>query len=168
VTEGLDLADRCATVVQALGWLNWEPNYSRAISELWRLAERYLFLDVRLGGRNGVASVGEQKLALTGEWDGKTVTPYVTVDWPSFAGLLVELHPATILGYGYWGTPSGTVIGIDCEICFATFALEKDVNGRIGNPPTVCIDLPLLWPVTLAKQVRLLPGSQLGVLVPQE
>lgn len=168
VTEGVDLPDNYANVVQALGWLNWEPKYSAAIAELWRLTDCFLFLDIRLVADQESAVIGRQKLALFGEWDGKTTTPYVTVAWPHFASMLVGLKPITLLGYGYWGKPSETVMGINHEVCFATFVLEKAPRGRAEGLPRVCVDLPLTWPPALAPQVELLPPSQLEILAPQQ
>lgn len=166
VTQGTKLPDRYATVVQALGWLNWEPDYARAIDELWRLTDRYLFLDVRLVAQHDSATIGQQRLALTGDWDGETTTPYVTVAWPFFAALLVDLQPVTLLGYGYWGKPAETVMGVDQSVCFATFVLEKAPVRVETRLPTVCIDLPLAWPAALAERVDLLPAPQLDALVP--
>lgn len=167
VTRGSGLPDRYATVVQALGWLNWEPEYSKAIAEVWRLAERYLFFDVRLVAQDDHARIGKQKLALTGDWDGEATTPYVTVAWPLLAVLLVNLQPMTILGYGYWGEPAETVTGVDHEVCFATFVLEKAPVGEEPRLPTVCLDLPLAWPAALAEGVTVLPPAELNALVPQ-
>lgn len=167
VTQGSELPDRYATVVQGLGWLNWEPEYARAIAELWRLTDRYLFLDVRLVAQGERAAIGKQKLALTGDWNGEAITPYVTVAWPGFVVLLVDLQPITILGYGYWGKPAETVININRDVCFATFVLEKTPTGEAPRITSVCLDLPLDWPVALAERVTLLPAEQLDVLVPE-
>ncbi len=168
ITWESGLQDRYATVVQALGWLNWEPEYAKAINELWQLTDRYLFLDVRLVAQAEHAKVGKQKLALTGEWDGEATTPYVTVFWAGFAGLLVDLQPIAILGYGYWGKPSETVMDVDQEVCFSTFVLEKAPVGEKPKLSTVCLDLPLAWPAVLADGVTLLPAAGLDALVPQQ
>ena len=45
---GLPLEDRFADVAVALGWLHWEERYAGALSELWRVAGRYVFFDLRL------------------------------------------------------------------------------------------------------------------------
>ncbi|MDA2932770.1 class I SAM-dependent methyltransferase [Acidobacteria bacterium AH-259-D05] len=163
---GLPLSDRYADLVQALGWLHWEPGYQEAIKELWRLTSRYLFFDVRLMTEPDQAVNGKQQLALMGSWDGKTTTPYICLAWPLFAELLVGLQPITILGYGYWGRPAETVVGVDQEICFATFVSEKAPTGVELRQPTACIDLPLAWPTSLVDRVDLLPAAQLEALVP--
>lgn len=164
--QGINLPDRYATVVQALGWLNWEPEYARAIAELWRLTDKFLFLDVRLVGQRDALVIGKQKLALAGEWDGETTTPYVTVSWTSFAPLLLNLRPTRLLGYGYWGRPAETVTGVSKQVCFAAFVLERASHGECAELPTICVDLPIPWPPELSGQVELLPSDRLVSLAP--
>lgn len=159
--EGLPLRDEAADVVQALGWLHWEPRYRDALGELWRLARRRLFFDVRLR-EAGEDRVGQQRLALSGEWDGETTTPYVCASWPRLAGDLVALGPARILGHGYWGAPADTAVDVDESVCFATFVLEKGEAER----PQVCLDLPLEWPAESRETVELLPTAELEELAP--
>lgn len=164
VAHGIALSDRCATVVQALGWLHWEPRYEAALAELWRLTDRYVFFDVRLRD-NPVPLVGKQQVAPLGPWDGQATTPYLVVSWGAFAQLLVACQPRTILGYGYWGAPAATVMGISEPICFATFVLEKPSEVARERQPCVCLDLPLGWPETLSDRVELLPGSRLNAVM---
>lgn len=167
VSTRVDLPDRYAAVVQALGWLNWEPAYARALQELWRLTDRYLFLDVRLVAEAAQAVIGTQRLALTGAWDGKTTTPYVTVAWPEFAALLINLSPVRVLGYGYWGPPAPTTEGIPEQVCLVAFVLEKRASHSApGTTPIVCLDLPLLWPEHLKAGMDILPSVDLERLVP--
>lgn len=168
VTKGLALPNRYATVVQALGWLNWEPGYVRAMRELWRLVDRYLFFDVRLAPAGDRDTIGRQHVALSGTWDGTTTTPYVVVSWPRFARHLVDLRPATILGYGYWGKPAETVMGVQGDVCFATFVMEKALDDHGCEAARVCLDLPLAWPDALVQQTTLFPAAQLNAWVPGE
>lgn len=167
VVSGVDLPDRYATVVQALGWLNWEPAYARALRELWRLTDRYLFFDVRLVAEEGAAIIGRQRVAFTAPWDGTSTTPYVTVAWPSFAERLLQLQPVRVLGYGYWGKPAETVVGVEGPVCFATFVAEKPAEGSSVPSPLVCVDLPLPWPDDLHRDVQVASASDLATLVPQ-
>ena len=139
--EGLPFADEEFDAVQALGWLHWEPRWARALSEMWRVAERRLFFDVRLLPE---AQQGEQRLALSGEWDGETTVPYLCLAWQDFAQTLLSLEPGSILGQGYLGKPSDTVTGVQGEICFATFVLERDPSRT--DAPVVAVDLPYVWP----------------------
>jgi SAM-dependent methyltransferase len=152
---GIDLPDRSAAVVQALGWLHWEPRYRDALRELWRLTDRQLFFDVRLIAGTDDAT-GAQAIA------PGVSTPYICAGWTGFAASLLELRPATILGYGYAGAPAETVDGAPEEICFATFVLER----REAREPTVCLDLPLPWPTELGDSVQLLPAQRLETLAP--
>ena len=159
--EGLPLADAAGDTVQALGWLHWEERYSAALAELWRLTRRFLFFDVRLRPAGGDVRA-EQRLELTGEWDGHTTVPYVVASWPAFAELLVGLRPGAVFGTGYHGSPSATVMGLDDEVCFATFVLER----RRSERPVVCTDLPLEWPTHMRDAVDLRPPHELRERVP--
>jgi SAM-dependent methyltransferase len=163
--EGLPLEDRFADVAVALGWLHWERDYARALRELWRVAGRYLFFDLRLQPQPGPDTVATQRLALNGEWDGRTTVPYLLSSWPRVAELLLGLQPARILGRGYWGKPADTVTGVDGEVCFATFVLERP--GAVGETaPEVALDLPLQWPEQLGGTVELIGPEGLAELAP--
>jgi SAM-dependent methyltransferase len=158
--DGVALPDEHADVVQALGWLHWEPRYRKALPEAWRLTKNRLFFDVRL--QDGAEDVvGEQRLTFTGDSRGETTTPYIAVSWPQFARLLLDLGPSRILGYGYEGVPRDTV-GVGATVCFATFVLEKGVH----DDTDVCCELPFAWPDDLRERVRLRPDGCLEELVP--
>lgn len=164
VTRDRTLNLERADVVQALGWLHWEPDYPMALQRLWSLTEHYLFFDLRLVARSEQAIVASQKLTYVDNWDGETTTPYVTVAWPEFACFLLQLQPARILGYGYWGQPAKTAIGVNSEVCFTAFVLEK------SPPPAselseVCLDSPLAWPEELRDRVQLRSSEKLADMV---
>lgn len=163
--SSLPLPDGYADVVQALGWLHWEPRYDAAVRELWRLAGRYLFTDVRLAAHEHEAAEARQKLALAGEWDGRTTVPYLVLAWPRFAALLAGLRPWSIRGYGYWSAVAETVVGVGAPVCMATFVLERaraadDERAR----PWVCLDTPLPTPPALGP-FHALPASDLDALL---
>jgi SAM-dependent methyltransferase len=162
VLEGIDLPDRRADVVQALGWLHWIPEQERALFELWRLAGHFLFFDIRIVADPAAAGIGRQRIALIGEWDGKTETPYVTVAWSELARMLAALGPSEVFGYGYWGHPSDTARDVPNDVCMATFVL---VRGN-GGPARVCLDLPLEWPADAAPGAEILSPEQLAEYVP--
>lgn len=166
LAAGCELPDRAATTVQALGWLFWEPEYVRTMAELWRLADRYLFFDLRLVQHEKDAAPARQRVAYSGDWDGKTTTPYITVAWPHIARLIVQLRPRTVYAYGYWGKPADTVERVAGDVCFSVFVLEKPCEGETVDTPAVCIDMPLAWPAELTALAHLLPGARLAELVP--
>lgn len=117
-TTALPLPDGAADVVAALGWLHWEPRYRTALAELWRLAERSLFFDVRL--RSGPTDiVGEQHVPGGGD------IPYICVSWPAFQETLQELDPGAIRVFGYLGPPAATVRGMPRQVCHATIVLDR-------------------------------------------
>jgi SAM-dependent methyltransferase len=126
--DGLPFEDRGADTVAALGWLHWEPRWEAALSELWRVTRERLFFDVRLLEHETVA--GEQRLALTGEWDGHTTVPYLCVGWPALSQALHGLGAGAVRGHGYPGPPAATVVGVPETICFATFVIERRAQGE--------------------------------------
>jgi SAM-dependent methyltransferase len=138
---GLDLPDASADIVAALGWLHWEPQWRSALAELWRLTSRDLFFDIRLHRDEGELR-GVQQMAYSGEWDGRTTTPYIIASWPEFAEFMLGMMPERILGYGYWGRP-GSGVNIEADrVCFATFVLRRGSAER----PLLWLDSPLYWP----------------------
>jgi SAM-dependent methyltransferase len=164
--EGLPLKGGFADVVAALGWLHWERRYARALSELWRVAARYLFFDLRLLDRPAPSETGKQRLALIGDWDGHTTIPYICSSWPEIARSLLELRPARILAHGYWGKPAGTVMGVDGEVCFATFVLERP-RQQVRLRPEVALELPLSWPGDLRSAVTLVGPDRVAQVMPR-
>jgi len=160
--EGVPLADGYADVVSAVGWLHWEARYADALAELWRLTGRYAFFDLRLADGPGPDTIAVQRLALSSDWDGRTTVPYICASWRRVAELLVDLCPARILAHGYLGRPAATVMGVDGDVCFATFVLERAGHGRC---PEVVLDLPLEWPHALSGRVRIAGAKRLDELV---
>jgi SAM-dependent methyltransferase len=163
--NGIPFPDITFDVVQALGWLFWEFKYEESLEEMWRITRRWLFFDVRLVSTEDDAQVGEQRMTYGDEWDGQSVTPYLTLSWFQIVRMMLKLNPKTIMGYGYMGKPSSDVVGIRDEICFGVFVLEKRDSQDIENT-TVCVDLPWDFPAELRQRVNLLPSRQLINFVP--
>lgn len=155
--EGLALPDSAADVVQALGWLHWEPRYRAALEELWRLAGRALFFDVRLDATAREDAIGLQHIV------GGGTPPYVVVAWQPFLDLLLSLRPAAILGYGYEGAPAPDAEGVPDTVVFATFVLRRGDAAATD----VCIDAPLPWPAQFGETANRYPPERLERLAPE-
>jgi SAM-dependent methyltransferase len=163
--EGLPFGDAEFEAVQALGWLHWEPRYLAAIAEMWRVTSGRLFFDVRL--RAGADDLeAAQRIALTGDWDGHTTVPYLCLGWERFAASLLALEPKAVFAHGYEGKPSDTVSGVQGDICFATFVLERGAAPE--GTPLVRAALPLAWPTALRGRVDLRGAEELDRVVPAE
>lgn len=154
----LPFADRSFDVVAGLGWLHLEPRYRDALPELWRVAGRRLFFDVRLQTEQPADVTGRQRLALSGDWDGATEIPYIAVAWAGFAQALLALGPASIRAHGYTGAPADTVSRMPVPVCFATFVLER--SDAAADEPDVLLDLPFPWPAGLPGRVAPLTGPE--------
>ncbi len=156
----LPFADASFETVAALGWLPVEPRYRKALPELWRVTQRYLFIDARLQDSSAEDLVGRQRIvAPGGDWDGKTTSPYIVAPWADLASALLALNPVRLFGYGYEGKPRATVVNIDAPICFATFVLERGTES--AGTPEVALDLPLEWPDGLQGSLRPLADGEL-------
>lgn len=142
--DGIDLPDRDADVVQALGWLHWVPEWERALTELWRLTDRFLFFDARAFSGAG-ARVGRQRLELGGSWDGETATPYLVVPWEDLARKVAAFRPRAVRARGYWGAPAASAEDVPESVCFVVFVVERG-SGR--DAPLLELDLPFDWPET--------------------
>jgi len=164
--EGFPFDDGGFDVVQALGWLHWELGFEEALAEMWRVTGRRLFFDVRLRPGAGSNLRASQRIALSHEWDGHTTVPYLCLAWERFASTLLDLEPKAILAHGYEGKPSDTVSGVQGEICFATFVLER-APSRTGAA-TFCAVLPYRWPPRLRDRVDLLEPDDLDRIVSAE
>jgi SAM-dependent methyltransferase len=164
--SGLPFPDNAFDVVQALGWLFWEFDYAKSLEEMWRITRRWLFFDVRLVSTEADVKVGEQRMTFGDEWDGQSITPYLTLAWPYMAQMLLQFNPKTVMGYGYLGKPSSSVVGIKDEICFGVFVLEKR-DPRNMSKATVCVDLPWDYPTDLRQRVNWVPARQLSNFVPE-
>jgi SAM-dependent methyltransferase len=165
-TEGLPFADASFEVVQALGWLHWEPRFEDALAEMWRVTGDRLFFDVRLQAASTAHLRAEQRIALSHDWDGHTTVPYLCLAWERFAETLLGHAPGAILAHGYGGEPSDTVTGVQGEICFATFVLERGTSPDAA--PLVCTALPFPWPSRLGARVDLRDPAELERLVPAQ
>ncbi len=146
---GLPFAGRSFDVVQALGWLHWEPRFADSLRELWRIADDHLFFDVRLACPGGGTNIGRQRLAFdVGAQGEETATPYIVVDLGELVDLLLALEPSRLLAYGYLGPPDDLVDGISGEVCFATFVLERPCSkgstsgDSMESPTRAWVDLP--------------------------
>ena len=166
--EGLPFGDRQFDVVQALGWLHWEPRFDDAIAEMWRVTSGRLFFDVRLRPGIGDDLRASQRIALGHEWDGHTTVPYLCLAWERFASSLLDLEPKAVLAHGYEGKPSDTVFGVQGEICFATFVLER--SPSTAGAPLVCAALPCSypWPAVHDGGVARLDAGELDRIVSAE
>ncbi len=150
--EGLPMPDRYADTVVALGWLHLDLRWRAALDELRRVTRRRLLFDVRIAFEQEGAMEGQQRIELQGAWDGHSVTPYHAVSWLEFAELVATFRPRCIFGVGYEGRPAPSVRGILGRICFGAFIVEFD--DVANDTPIVALDMPLIWPNTLAADIR--------------
>ena len=133
-TENSKFAKNEFDLVSALGWLNWELDWIKALTNLWSWSNKYILFDVRMGLR---AETGKQKIELTSEWDGTTITPYIVVDYQSLSNVIKSLKPKSVWVYGYKGKPSDSVEGVGEEVCFTAFLLHK--QDKVDD----CVELPI-------------------------
>ena len=83
------------------------------------------------------------------------------IDLVDLVDLLLTLEPFRILAYGYLGEPDDLVVGIDGEVCFATFVLERSLVG--GSTTGAWVDMP--W--ELPERPGLVRSGALAEVVPE-
>jgi SAM-dependent methyltransferase len=156
---GLPFPDHSAEIVQALGWLHWEPRYRDALEELWRVTGHRLFFDLRLHAGRGDL-VGRQPISPT------DAVPYICVSWTEILERLLELAPTRLLGFGYMGRPHANVSGAPEDVGFATFVLERSARTNPAGAE-VCLDIPFEVPADSAARMALYPAARLRSFAPE-
>lgn len=137
---GLPVPDNNYCCVAGIGWFHWEPRWREALDELWRVTNKYLFFDIRLSARPGAF---KQSMQFAGAEN--SAVDYIVLSESNIVQSLKKLkHIKTVLGFGYKGNSDSSVIGLNDEIYFATFVIEKghdhDVNVAVD------MDLQMKWP----------------------
>lgn len=138
--EGLPFKDDQYCCVAALGWFHWEPRWKIAMSELWRVSKKYMFFDVRMSVRPGAF---KQSMEFAGAEN--SAVDYIVISESDIVQSLQSLkNVKTILGFGYKGNSDSSVIGLNDEIYFATFVIEKGHDSEVNV--AVDMDLFIQWP----------------------
>lgn len=118
-----------------------EPRYEDVIGEMYRVANRFVLVDIRL--LKGIGGVTDPKdsyyrIEFNGEFDGTTV-PYVIADADQVVDFIKNMKPTprAIRGTGYFHTPSDSATTPYSEVCMAVLLIDK------GDPSNANTQLDL-------------------------
>lgn len=117
-------------IVFSSGALHMAPNWREILVEGWRVTKKYFVFDVRLREYPPSiedARISYEKIAFSGQWDGKTVVPYIIIDVKKFIQSLDMLapRPAARQVYGYFHRVSEMTVSPEKEVCMTMCCLVK-------------------------------------------
>lgn len=145
--NNLPFGNNSFDIVFSSGALHMAPNWREILAEGWRIANRYFIFDVRL--KNSPPTIEDinlsfERIAFSGQWDGKTIVPYIIIDVKMFKQTLDALHPAPSVQqiHGYYHPVSDMTVTPEKEVCMTMCCLIK--NAADGK--TDLWDIPLPQP----------------------
>ena len=128
--ENLPFENNSFDVVFSAGALHMAPNWREILAEGWRVSKQYFVFDVRL--KNDPPSIEDirqsfEKIAFSGQWDGKTIVPYIIIDVMTFKRTLDALQPAPSVQqiHGYYHPVSEMTVTSEKEVCMTMCCLIK-------------------------------------------
>lgn len=157
VTDGLTIpfADGEFDLVHSTGVLVIEPRYRELITEMYRVNNRFVIVDMRLlkDARNmEEVRKARYRIQFGGEFEGVTV-PYAICDADEVVDFMLTLDPSpqAVRGTGhfeYVGEFTDTSIS---EVCYAMLLIQKPQGDAAGTELDLG-DLPIEFNATQAKQ----------------
>ena len=155
LTDGFTtpFADGEFDLVHCTSVLNNEPRYRELIPEMYRVANRFLIVDMRLlKDVSDEVRKAEYKIQFEGEFEGVTV-PYVICDADEVIDFILTLNPSpqAIRGHGYFHTVSEMAETSISEVCMAMLLIQKP-QGEAGSTELDLGDLPIEFNATQPKK----------------
>ncbi len=155
ITDGFTtpFADGEFDLVHCTSVLNNEPRYRQLITEMYRISNRFVLVDMRLlkDARN-IEDVrqGQYRIQFEGEFEGVTV-PYVICDADEVIDFTLTLdpRPQAVRGSGYFHTVSEMADTSISEVCMAMLLIQKH-QGDTADTELDLGDLPIEFNATPA------------------
>lgn len=134
-------------IVYSSGALHMATNWRDILAEGWRVAKNYFIFDVRLKQDSpAIENIAEsyEKIAFSGQWDGKTTVPYIIIDVKSFTDVLniLQPHPSARQIHGYYHKVSEMTVTSEKEVCMTMCCLVK----RNDTEKRDLWDVPFCYP----------------------
>lgn len=167
-------ADNSFDIVHSTGTLHMEEKYKKSIKEIYRASSSFSIIDLRLTNLPVSFDIDEsyQRLIFDGEWDGKSIVPYVVLNVEDLLFFLLnELTPKPIAIYatGYEHTPSSTATVPFEKVCMAVIMLQKPDNITYDGATEICLDLPYdLQNLSILKFEEWHDGSKIRTLIKEK
>jgi SAM-dependent methyltransferase len=134
----------------SFGTLHMDLAWREILAEAWRVVTGRLVFDVRLVDAGPSVEDGRtsyEKIAFLGEWDGRSVVPYVVLNTGDFIAAVRALspRPKACQLYGYFHPVSPMTVSPYREVCMTACCLGKRESSGFGDQ----------WDVPLApREVR--------------
>jgi SAM-dependent methyltransferase len=140
-------ADNSFDLVHSTGTLHMEEECLESIKEIYRVSSAFSIIDLRLTNLPISFDIDEsdQRLIFEGEWDGKSVVPYVILNIEDLLFFLLNKltpKPLAIYAKGYEHSPSPTAkIPLE-KVCMTLIMLQKPDNAAYNGITELCFDIP--------------------------
>lgn len=143
----LPCVDNSFDIVHSTGTLHMEEECLESIKEIYRASSSFSIIDLRLTNLPISFDFNEsyQRLTFDGEWDGKSIVPYVILNIEDLLFFLLnKLNPKPLAVYakGYEHKPSPTAKVPLEKVCMTMLMLQKPENAVYGGITELCFDLP--------------------------
>lgn len=134
-------------IVFCSGTLHMSPDWRETIREAWRVTKDRFLFDLRMTGTSPTIediSVSYEKIAFFGEWDGRSVVPYIIVSVDDFVSVVNTLRPRPVLKkvFGYIHPVSPMTHTPEKNVCMTMCCMGKRRTG----PETDSWEIPLPMP----------------------
>lgn len=142
-------------VVFSLSCFDWNIRFSEMLSAAWEQVQPggALVATFRLVMGEGCDDLKRsyQYINYDGEMNGECAA-YVVLNVNELMRRLVDLNPADISAFGYFGVPSSTAVTPYEKLCFAAFSITKRKEGD-QTPVQFDLNLPEEIKATLERKV---------------
>lgn len=129
--SSLPFGDTSFDIVFCSGTLHMAPDWREIIREAWRVTKDKFLFDLRM--TESVPTIEDisrsyEKIAFFGEWDGKSIVPYIIVNAGDFASVIRSLQPRPrlIKVYGYFHTVSPMTHTPERNVCMTMCCIGRN------------------------------------------
>ena len=135
-------------IVHCTSVFNNEPNYQEMLEEMYRVANRFVLVDIRLLKGLG----GQLESVYNIRFNGKAVeatVPYVVNDADEVANFILQLKPSpkALYGTGYFHQVAKEAETSRDNVCMAVLLIQKGAHG--GGPVTLDLgELPIEFAIS--------------------
>lgn len=163
--------DNSFDLVHSTGTLHMEEECLESIKEIYRVSSAFSIIDLRLTNLPVSFDINEsyQKLIFDGEWDGKSIVPYVILNMEDLLFFLLNKltpKPLAIYAKGYEHSPSPTAKVPLEKVCMTMLMLQKPDDAAYNGITELCFDIPYdLQKLNILKSEKWQDASKIETLV---
>ena len=129
--EHIPFKDNSVDFCFSFGVFHHLSDWKKMTHEVLRVSQKFVLFDLRLWPQNSLAGspLSYQKIALGGEWDGKTVIQYNIQSFNEVLEFLSTLKDQSISAqlYGYYSKPTDYAVTPAGKVLMLAVLLEKNV-----------------------------------------